>query len=102
LAPIRKLRADEPQLGATSNEEQSWLAKAFDCLKQIQARRGNGRPGNNACCVFDFGQGYMQFLVPFDNNQLLCEAVSAKSNNQLANIFTSNKEGLLRAWPGRH
>jgi hypothetical protein len=37
----------------------------------------------------------MQFLAPFDSEQLLCESVSAKSVPEVATILTPKKEKIL-------
>jgi hypothetical protein len=98
LSVITKLRLDEPPLGTISLQEQNWLARAFDCLQQIYAQRIKGRPGDSAYCIFEFGDAYVQFRVPFDQNQLVCEAVSAKSNPELSMLLTARRRVALSDW----
>jgi hypothetical protein len=80
---------------ALSLAERTWLANARAHLLQIGENRIKGAPGNHAYCIFDVADVYVQFLAPFDKNNLYCEAVSAKSAPTVATMLTPIKERLL-------
>jgi hypothetical protein len=93
---LNALRSGEPPLGSLTSEEQSWLAAAFAHLNRIYEKREAGRPGNNAVCVFDVGNVYVQFLAPWDAELLVCEAVSAKFVPEIAAVLTAGCGGVNR------
>ena len=96
-AALEALRPGEPPLGNLTSEEQSWLTTAFALLNRIYERRAIGRPGKNAFCVFEVGNIYVQFLAPWDAEQLVCEAVSAKSVPEVATILRAAGDKVLRS-----
>jgi type III secretion system-like peptide-binding chaperone len=89
-------RPDEPSLGDLTSTEQEWLATATDRLRLIYSQREKGRPENCAFCIFDGGNGYVQFLAPFDAERLYCEAASAKFEPQLEALLASGGDAALR------
>jgi hypothetical protein len=93
-AVVEALRPAEPSLGDLTPEEQSWLATTFAHLNRIYEKRAAGKPGNNAVCVCELGNVYVQFLAPWDAELLVCEAVSAKSVPEIAAILTKADEAL--------
>jgi hypothetical protein len=93
---MEALRPDEQPLGSLTSKEQSWLATAFAHLNKLYENRGAGRPANNAVCVFDFGNIYVQFLAPWDAELLVCETVSAKSVPEVVAILTTEGNAALR------
>jgi hypothetical protein len=95
--PVSKaLRPGEPPLGSLTSEEQSWLATAFAHLNRIYEKRAAGRPGKNAFTVFEVGNVYVQFLAPWDAEELVCEAVSPKSVSEAAEILQADGDKVLR------
>jgi curved DNA-binding protein CbpA len=96
LLAINKLRRDELSIGKVTLEEEIWLTKAFDYLKEIDGLRTKG----HAYCILRacndvIGPVYVQFAAPNYNKQLHCEAVSAESVPEVARILTSKKQRLL-------
>ena len=96
------LRSGEPPLGSLTSEEQSWLATACAHLNRIYEKLEAGRPGNNAVCVFDVGNVYVQFLAPWDAELLVCEAVSAKFVPEIAAVLTTGEARSCADWGSRH
>jgi hypothetical protein len=90
------LRPDEPPLGSLTSGEKRWITAAFAHLNRIYENRKAGRPGNNAACVFEVGKIYVQFLAPWDAEQLVCEAVSAKSVPGIVGILGTSGRRVLR------
>jgi hypothetical protein len=99
-AVLEGLRSGEPRLGQLGLHELSWLNAALTHLTLIYRKRGEGKPGDCPFCIFSFdsdpGHPYVQFLASHDAEQLLCEAVSAKSVPNIAAVLTSEREHLLR------
>jgi hypothetical protein len=95
-AALEALRRDEPPLGSLTSEEQSWLTTAFANLNRIYEKRGAGKPGNNAVCICEIGNVYVQFLAPWDAEQLVCEAASTKSVPEIAAILPTEADEALR------
>jgi hypothetical protein len=95
-AVIEGLRAGEPSLGSLTREEQSWLVTAVIYLNRIFEERKDGRPGNQAFCIFDVGKLYVQFLAPWDGEELVCEAASAKTVPIIGEILAKEGSETLR------
>ena len=95
-AAVDALRSGEPPLGSRTPKEKSWLTTAFKHLQRIYEKRETGGPGDNACCVFEVGNIYVQFLASWDAKQLECEAVSAKFARELATVLTTGGDEALR------
>ena len=95
-ATLDTLRPGEPPLGSLAPKEQNWLATAFAYLNQIYEKRGAGRPGKEAFCIFEAGKVYVQFLAPCDAETLMCEAVSTKSVPDIAAFLMTEGDETLR------
>jgi hypothetical protein len=91
-------RPDEPPLGTLSSTERKWLSTAFDQLQLIYKEREAGNPRDNAFCIFEIGNVYIQFLARWDAQLLVCEAVSAKSNPQVETILATEGDATLRTF----
>ena len=76
-------------------EDRTFLETAHAHLAQIHAHREQGRPSDNAFCIFDVGDVYLQFLARPRQTDLSFEAVSEVSAPALAPLLSS-KQGLLR------
>ncbi|HTA99830.1 MAG TPA: hypothetical protein VK804_05070 [Bradyrhizobium sp.] len=98
LSPTKKRQSLKGRpLGRLTPEERHWLATALVSLKQIFEQREAGRLGNQAYCIFEVGNLYVQFLAPWDGEELLCEVGSAKSAAPIATVFAAKvKASLLR------
>jgi hypothetical protein len=80
-----------------TRQQQHWIATAFASLTRIWQHREAGAPGNNAWCIFEAGDIYVQFLAPWNVKLLMGEAVSATSVPELAGILDARaKDTLLR------
>jgi hypothetical protein len=95
-AEINAVRPGEPALGSLKADEQCWLRTALDYLKQIYENRESGRLGKEAFCIFAVGKAYVQFRASWDARELVCEAVSAKSVPEIAEVLTTEGEETLR------
>lgn len=93
---LRLLRAGEQPLDDLTPDEGKWLMTALSHLMQIHQQRGKGRPGKAAFCIFEIGSAYVQFLAPPEEQCLLCEAASAQSISQLAEILNADSEKNLQ------
>jgi hypothetical protein len=93
---IETLRPGEAPLGSLTPEEQHWLATAFAHLNRVYGAREAGKPGNEAFCIFEVGNAYVQFRAPWDSQQLVCEAVSARSVPEIAAVLTTKADEALR------
>ncbi len=84
------LRPGEPPLGALTRDENYWLAEAIRHVGRIYEKRAVGQPDNCCFCIFSFDTlaPYVQFLAPFDAQQLYCEADAAVT-------LTAEKDKLL-------
>jgi hypothetical protein len=78
-----------------TRQQQHWIATAFASLNRIWQNRVAGAPGNNAWCIFEAGDIYVQFLAPWNAKLLVGEAVSATSVPELAGILDTQAKGTL-------
>lgn len=92
-------RPGEPPLDELTNEDQSWLVNALSTLQKIYEKR---ETGPDAFCIFALENSqaavrpYVQFLAQWDANELVCEAVSAKSVPEIAAILGPEEDAALK------
>jgi len=78
-----------------TSQDQRWIATAFVSLHRIWQNREASAPGDNAWCLFEVGDIYVQFLAPWNAQLLVCEAVSAKFVPDIANLLTKQTNATL-------
>jgi hypothetical protein len=59
-------------------------------------KRETGGPGDMAFCIFAVERIYVQFLAPWDANELVCEAVSTKSVPEIVAILPTEGDAALK------
>lgn len=95
-AVLEELRDGEPPLKIVSPAtDWAWLLQAYQCLEEIDRKRGQGVSSNSCFCIFAAGPAYVQFLAEPASNRLRAEAVSGKSVPETAAILTPEKTALL-------
>ncbi len=81
-------------LNGLSSSARAWQTGAIAFLEKIHENRNAGSPGKSACCIFEFGDAYVQFLAP-PNLLILCvEATSERFLEE--DTLTTIKKRLLR------